>query len=341
MAITGQGTQADPFVVHSYSEFISLSEHSRISGTEAVYIKWFDEPNQVLDCNTYGTEFTWDEFTTKNPSSEGNNTFYIDLNGATIMNFLIAPGKTMFNPKGANNSYACKMEVYNGAIRNVFMGSATSKVCGDYVKFSNVSMSVNASGSTVIPFNGADNLIIDNCAMYLTASTLNASLVKRARITDTDIELHIANQNQKNIFGGETDNASTWTSLTGCRIQGKIGGAAISWESQYGLVFGASSGSNNGHYGKITKLTNCDIDVDLTDSYYDFQGARYQIYRPSNTGDLNTNVFCNSHYPSVGESKAYVYPSDWNYMSHSLMRNGAYLNNQGFTVVEVVETNEG
>lgn len=336
MAVTGSGTQADPFIVHSYTEFISLSAHSPISGTEAVYIKWFDTPGQTLNCNDYGSEFTWGEFTTQSPSSSGNNTFYIDLNGATIKNFLIASGKTMFNPKGHSGSFTCKIEVYNGSFRNVFMGSATSKVCSDFVKFHDISLSVNTSGSTVIPFDGADNLIIDNSAMYLVANTLNASLIKRARITDTDIELHIANQNQKNIFGGETDTAGTWTSLTDCRIQGNIGGAAISWESQYGLVFGASSGSNSGHNGKVTKLTNCVIDVDLTDSYYDFQGARYQIYHPSNTGDLNTNVFCNSHYPSVGTSKAYVYPSNWNYMSHEQIRNGEYLNSKGFIVVEVV-----
>lgn len=335
MAITGSGTQADPFVVHNYTEFISLSEHSPISGTEAVYIKWFDTPGQTLNCNDYGSEFTWGEFTTKDPSAEGSNTFYIDLNGATIKNFLITPGKTMFNPKGYNG-YTCKMEVYNGAIRNVFMGSATSKFCGDYVKFHDVSLSINTSGSTVIPFDGADNLIIDNCAMYLVASTLNAPLIKRARITDTDIELHIANQNQKNIFSGDSNGISTWTSLTDCRIQGKISGTTINWDSASGLVFGSSSGSNSGHYGKVTKLTNCVIDVDLTDSYHDWQGAQYQIYHAQNTGDLNTNVFCNSHYPSVGQTKGYSYPTSWNYMSHEQIRNGEYLNSKGFTVVEVV-----
>lgn len=331
MAVTGTGTQADPFVVHSYDEFISLSGHGPIQSTGAVYIKWFDEPNQVLDCNTYGSEFKWGSFS-GTTGYGGTNYIYIDLNGCTIKNFLIDAGVTMFSSPGASG----QLVISNGSLRNIFMGSATSKVCGDYVKFNNVSLSVNASGSTVVPFDGADNLIIDNCAMYLVASTLNASLVKRARISDTDIELYITNQNEKNIFGGDTNNFNTWTSLTDCRIQGKIGGTPMNWDTSRAIVFGSSAGANNGHNGKVTKLTNCVVDVDLTDSYYNYTGARYEIYHAQNTGDLNTNVFCNSHYPSLGESKAYSYPSDWNYISHTLMRNGAYLNAQGFTVVEVV-----
>jgi len=125
MAITGTGTQQDPFVVHSYNEFISLSKHSVLEN-EAVYIKWFDEPNQVLDCNIYGTSFKWGEFGTKAPVTEGNVTFYIDLNGCTIKNFLIEDGKYMFKSEGASNGFTCKIIVSNGSLRNVFLGSATS-----------------------------------------------------------------------------------------------------------------------------------------------------------------------------------------------------------------------
>lgn len=327
MAVTGTGTQADPFIVHSYSEFMSLSAHGPITGTEAVYIKWFDTPGQVLDCNDYGSEFIWDEFTTETPSSSGSNTFYIDLNGVTIKNFLIAPGKTMFNPKGYSGGYTCKMEVYNGAIRNVFIGSATSKICGDYVEFHDVSISANVAGSTVIPFAGNGNLVIDNCAIYLQASTLNTSLFNRTIITDTDIELHIGDQNGKAIFNGNNDNPRNMQ-IHDCRLQGKISGNGYT-SNYYGnknMALGALNASNAFAEG-VVDFVNCVIDMDFTES-----NANIIIYTNDNGVSVNTNIICNSHYP-----EGVTPPSNWNYISHTLMRNGAYLNAQGFTVVQVVE----
>lgn len=325
MAVTGTGTQADPFVVHSYSEFISLSKHAPITGTEAVYIKWFDEPNQVLDCNTYGTEFRWDEFTTESPTSSGNNTFYIDLNGATIKNFLIASGKTMFNPKGYSNGYTCKMEVYNGAIRNVFMGSATSKVCCDYVTFHDVSMSVNVVGTTATIFNGNSNATMDNCALNLTASTLQAPLMTKFSVSDTDIKVYVSNVNQQIIFAQCT--------LTDCRLQGKISGT-IKYYANRNVILGNTSASGS-TAPLMCSMINCVVDVDfegirVSNENYKAVAILYEVA----TGELNTNIFCNTHLPSDQE---YIYPDNWHYISHPLMRNGAYLNSKGFTVVQIVE----
>lgn len=324
MAIAGSGTQADPFVVHNYTEFISLSEHSRISGTEAVYIKWFDTPGQTLNCNDYGSEFTWDEFTTKNPSSEGSNTFYIDLNGATIKNFIIAPGKTMFNPKGYAGGYTCKIEVYNGSFRNVFMGSATSKFCGDYVKFHDVSLSINTSGCTENVFYSQGNTAMDNCALYLVSAKLTKPIMYRVNLSDTDIELYVNELNQCLPF--------EQCELTGCRIQGKLGGT-IKYASNQNVIFGQTSGS-----GALASLrcpmTNCVVDVDYND--ITISNPNYtivNILREMNPSELNTTVFCNTHLPI---DRDYVYPTLWNYMTHEQIRNGEYLNSKGFTVVEVV-----
>ena len=334
MAVTGTGTQADPFVVHSYSEFISLSGHAPISDTKAVYIKWFDEPGQVLDCNEYGSEFKWGSFAAI--SGYGGYTIYVDLNGSTIKNLIVADGVEMFTGTswGGENMV---VNVSNGAIRNVFMGSSTSKICNTYVDFHDISMSINVAGSTVSPFNGdwSHNINIDNCALYLVASTLTAPLMSQVRITDTDIELQISNQNGVVPFTGDMNAMEPWSMLKDCRIQGKIGGSPIAMtESGKCSVFGCATSEYSGDNGKVVKLTNCVVDVDLTDSYFDSYGANYSIYE-ANSSELN--IFCNSHYPSQGQETGYTYPSDWNYISHSLMRNGAYLNAQGFTVVEVVE----
>lgn len=335
MAVTGTGTQADPFIVHSYDEFISLSGHIPVADS-SVYIKWFDTPNQVLDCNTYGSEFKWGAFSGVSASVKCD--YRINLNGCTIKNFRIADGITMF-AGGGSGSNIKKIIISNGFIRNVFLGSATSKFCGDYVEFENVSISLNFSGATNVMFNGDGHLTFDNCAMYLVASTLQAPIMTKGSISDTDIELHIADQNGKCLFnGGDTYN--NYSTLTDCRITGKISGTPIEQgEGSVYSIFGCASPYNSRDTGKQCKLVNCVVDVDLTDTFFDVWGAMYYIYKASGATDLNTNVFCNSHYPSGdgGIKDSWQHPTDWNYMSHENIRNGAYLNNAGFTVVEIVD----
>lgn len=335
MAVTGTGTQNDPYIVHDYSEFISLS--NTLNST--AYIQFFDNehPNQVINCNTYGSKFKWHNFKPAWPS--GNGKIYINLNGCTIKNFMIADGEAMFS--GIYNGvqrYAMSVVVSNGSIRNVFMGSATSKFCDDYVEFKDVSLSVNFSGATVTPFNGDGNLNVDNCSMYLVGSTLQAPIMTKGIISDSDIELHISDQNGICMFnGGNT--YGNYSTLNGCRIQGKISGTPISHvETGKCSVFGCATPYNSGDTAKQCKLINCVVDVDLTDSFFNYHGATYYIYKASGSTDMNTNVLCKSHYPTVS-SYGYSYPTDWNYMDHEgveSIRNGSYLNEEGFVCAIVV-----
>jgi hypothetical protein len=327
MAVTGSGTQADPFVVHSYDEFISLSGHEPISGTGAVYIKWFDTPRQVLDCNSYGTEFKWGAFT-DNASIAGTCTYYIDLNGATIKNFLIADGETMFQGHYYSvNGNKGTIVISNGYIRNVFMGSSTSKILAEYVETNGVSISANVAGTTVIPIGttnqNAPNLKMDNSALYLVASTLNNHLMRQVDGTDTDIEIHVPNQNDINMF--------PYCSFKDCRMQGKVSGEVIQIDGAL-CPLGAIDSYN---LSDLTNWVNCVIDVDFTDSYKNGapSGSQYDVIHYYAAG-LNTNVICKSHLPT---DKGYVFPSNWNYLTHEEMRNGATLNAAGFTVVEVVD----
>lgn len=325
MAVTGSGTQADPYIVHNYSEFISLSN---TIGTTA-YIQFFENenPNQVIDCNNYGSEFKWGAF--KPLWANDNGKIYINLNGCTIKNLIIADGQKMFSGVYAGNSRT-EMDLYisNGSIRNVFMGSPTSKFCGDYVELHDVSISINTSGSTVVPFDGTDHLIIDNCAIYLVASTLNTSLIKGAQITDTDIELHVSNQNNKTMFPSST--------FTDCRITGKVSGVGQTFEYNTDTCVLDWCGMNS----KTLNFTNCVVDLDLTDGRiagYNFGGSKYDVFLTYNGTNVNTNVICNSHRPiDEGHEQYYGRETSWNFMSHENIRNGTYLNNAGFTVVEVV-----
>lgn len=325
MAITGSGTQADPFIVHSYSEFIGLSGHAPVDGMY-VYIKWFDEPNQVLDCNDYGSEFKWGSFT-NNTGYAGQIIYDIDLNGATIKNFLIADGATMF----AHTNSRGKFVIHDGFLRNIFMGSSTSAIATSYVEFHNVSTSLNMMGSTVPMFNNNqevnNSLLMDNCALYLVASTLSTYIFNQITMTDTDIELHISNQNGKPIFEGTFSDSTRQTKITDCRIQGKIGGEAFRNNYTKAYVALGALNSNNFYANNAAIFTNCVIDVDFTDS-----NANYILYTTDGGVSVNTNVICKDHGPS-----GYVAPSASNYLSHDDMRSYSALINAGFTVVEVVE----
>lgn len=320
MAVTGTGTQADPFIVHSYNEFISLSGHAPITDTRAVYIKFFDTPNQTIDCNDYGSEFKWGTFTAV--SGYGGYTIYIDLNGCTIKNFLIADGSAMFAGTAWGGEQMI-VSISNGAIRNVFMGSAASIICNDYVEFHDVSMSVNFVGCTFSPFSGGGSVIIDNSAIYLVGSVLSAPVMTGCVVSDTDMELHISNPNDQLIFRNCT--------ITDCRIQGKISGNPHRQGNYPSFYFVLLAYNSNGVQTGDSVMTNCVVDIDLSEATPDWTGATIFIYYPENGATLNTNIFCNSHFPPN-----YGIPSDWNYISHTLMRNGAYLNSVGFTVVEVV-----
>ena len=331
MAVTGTGTQADPFIVHSYSEFISLSAHSPVDNGWT-YIKWFDTPNQVLDCNEYGSEFKWDTFSAYggNYTAKGID---IDLNGCTIKNLIIADGKAMFNGHfDSANSRKHQLRVHDGSIRNVFLGSATSRfVDGAYVEFSNVSISVNMMGSTVPMFNNDqeinNSLLMDNCALYLVASTLSTFIFNQIVMTDTDIELHITDQNNKPIFEGTFSDSTRQSKITDCRIQGKIGGKGFKNNYTNARVVLGALNSGDMYANNAAIFTNCVIDVDLTDSE-----MNHILYTTDGGVSINTNVICISHVPN-----GYVAPSAPNYLSHSDMRSYSALTNAGFTVVEVVD----
>lgn len=326
MAITGTGTEQDPFIVHDYSEFISLSGSGHDAGVRdhKVYIQFFENnrPNQVIDCNNYGSEFKWGAFT-DNSEYYGTVTIYINLNGCTIKNFLIADGITMFGGHyWAITGAVGKIVISNGSFRNVFLGSATSKFCTNYVHFQDVSISFNFAGATVTPFDGTGDVTFDNCALYLVGSTLATGIMKGVAVTDTDIEIYVSNQNSKYMFPD--------CSFTDCRFQGKLKGN-VYYVSDSSTVHHMALGAINTYYtdNPHTNLVNCVVDLDLTESTKQRTDGTYHIIY-AYSGGINTNVMCKTHYPiGIGA------PSKWNYMTHEEIRNGTYLNNAGFTVVEV------
>lgn len=336
MAVTGSGTQADPYIVTNYEDFTSLSNHEYPSDRH-MYIQ-FNVPGSVIDCNTYGSEFKWDTFVAGTPEgSRDTLQYYVDinLNGTTIKNFIIKEDVPMFRAKRKGDMYGwanAHIIVKNGSFRNVFMGSATSKIAvaendGPTIEFSNISFSTNTTGLTVPVFDGGNGkrISFDNCALYLVQATLTTGIMSQCASTDTDFELHINNQNSQVMFPD--------CSFTDCRLQGKIGGRCVrAGVNNDSFVF-----DQCGLNGKALDFTNCVIDLDLTDSLGidDTSYIRYGALLDYNGYSINTNVICNSHYPSVGGERQYRYPSSWNYMTHEQIRDATYLNSKGFVVVDV------
>lgn len=342
MAVTGSGTQADPWIVTNYTDFISLSNHEYPSDRH-MYIQFFDNehPNQTIDCNAYGSEFKWDTFVAGTPSGSADSLqFYVDinLNGCTIKNFLIKEGVPMFRAKRKGDTYSwanAHIIIHDGSLRNVFMGSATSKIAlcendGATITFNDVSFSTNITGLTVQAFDGGNGkrMFFDNCALYIVSASLNAAIISEGALTDTDIELHIGNQNNKAMFPDST--------FTDCRFTGKVSGVGQTFNYNTDTCVLDWCGMNS----KTLNFTNCVVDLDLTDGRilgYTHAGSKYDVFLAYNGANFNTNVICNSHRPvDEGHSQYYGAETAWNFMSHENIRNGTYLNNAGFTVVEVV-----
>lgn len=330
MAVTGTGTQADPFIVHSYTEFISLSNHAAVADS-SVYIQFFDDehPNQTINCNSYGSEFKWGQFTGK-----ADVTTFINLNGCTIKNLLIDENCAMFYAVGFNDTYprwhAAKIKVSNGAILNIFASAASSKLIVGQVDFFNVSISINSAGITEKLISGVANdkrCNIDNTSIYLDHSKLYAHLIDYTNITDSDMEFYVTDMNSLFLF--------QYCDVIGCRIQGKLGGLFYrtgNYPSFHFDVIGYNYGSSSAEAKLV--LTNCVIDIDISEATLNWTGAPIYMIGIYNDASLNTNVICKSHWvPNYGV------PSDWNYMVHEgveSIRNGSHLNEEGFVCAIVV-----
>lgn len=144
MAITGTGTQADPYIVHSYTELKTACNNNGV----------FVELANDIDCNSYGEDFEWDRV------NVGTGTDF-NLKGHTIKNF-----------KVKENTYGFRLYddtlVHNGKILNVYLsGSSGFATRGsNYGTFENISISINSS-SGLSSNQMFDCVKINACAIYI------------------------------------------------------------------------------------------------------------------------------------------------------------------------------
>lgn len=139
MAITGSGTENDPYIVHSYDE---IKQTFRSGG--------YSRLDNNIDCNGYGENFEWEEVHVGGQSTRSE----LDLNGHFIKNIKVKANNYMFGTSRDTGNSVIK----NGKLLNVFLGGSNGLnhqvsdagwVTG--ITFDNISLSANISGTISFP----------------------------------------------------------------------------------------------------------------------------------------------------------------------------------------------
>ena len=193
--MTGTGTQADPYIVDNWEDFIGISSKSDI------YVRWADSDNKVIDFNEVNPQGY-----TKSITFPAN----VDFNGWTLRNFHSTASTAIKYGSGA--SYAIKNLIFE----NFYIMSNTF-IYGQYI-IENCTFSGLIQCDTVRVFQGcglvcsAVNIRINTTnSTYLTNS--NEFVNSKSEIRNSDIVL--------DIHGGNTVEICDKT-ITNSRISGKI-----------------------------------------------------------------------------------------------------------------------
>ena len=302
MAITGTGTELDPFIVHSYAEIKTFIEDTTASDL-------YGKLGNDIDCNTYGVDWEWETIT-----NSSSNIRDFDLDGHTIKNVYIKNSNFMF--KGGSQS-SRKIVCHNGKLLNVFGGSP--QCISEWTDFVNVSMSAQISSlSGQCLFSGS--IILENCAMYLVLlnagakyiTSIGASGYSRVKNTDFYIEFYNCNSSTK-IF----NRGSSGAICDAVRVKGKM-------KLPQGATPAAAS-----YWVPVMAITNSVFEVDMTDFAGIESGSSNLI---GGTGD-NTTVVNWSLVPDEGHLLLNGYLKATN----SQMTVGSELRSLGFSVVNIEE----
>lgn len=200
MAVTGSGTEQDPWIVHDISEIQSC-----ISQTDK-YLKLAND----INCNDYGTSFVW--------STLSSNADF-DLDGHTIENIEIG-SSTRFS---SGNSGL----IHNGKILNVYLNGTSYFSYNS--RFEGISFSIDASAQDIVSdsncavFYGSSTRI-DKCAIY--AKNTKKALIHDGRgniieVNDTDILID-SEVNTKGTQGDGYWSTYIGAKLSKSRIRGKM-----------------------------------------------------------------------------------------------------------------------
>lgn len=256
MAITGTGTQVDPWIVHNYDEIKDVLQNRVTS--DNLYAKLAND----INCNDYGDTWEWETITLR-----ANWVFEFDLDGHTIKNIMIKSGNSLFSGKGSNQI------IYNGKILNVFNNAGASVINGDGLTLKDISMSVNGTGLTSYGFNLA---VFENCTVYFKSNKLNNPVFycrTYPYCKNSDFYLDVNDKNSKGVFTNYSADGNSKQFLDNCRVRGSVGGAS------------------DGYYLLNGSCLNSVIEVDTTNMTWNNWGDNYKTPCSTNsTGIINTEI---------------------------------------------------
>lgn len=305
MAITGQGTQEDPWIVHNYEEI--KSAYLKTNGVSKLYIKLEND----IDCNDYGDTWEWETISPYTSSCD----YTFDLNGRTIKNIMIKSGNTLFNCNSKRDV------IHNGKILNVFNNDGKGAISGNGSTLKDISMSVNGTGLTSYAF---DSTFFENCAIYFKSSKLLNHIfylgnysAGETHLKNCDVYVDINNLN-----GIDVASSVNSCIFDNVRIRGKVMGFPCEhrklWSVPQRYLFGGN-----------VEADGCVIEVDtkdtgLTGSIND--GVLVGVFQTIRNSIINKEIM----------SSTYTNTGNYN-CTTAQMRDADYLNSIGFTVVKVGE----
>lgn len=302
MAITGTGTQADPWIVHNYYEIKDVLVNKISNNT---YAKLAND----IDCNEYGDTWEWETITLG-----ANWVFEFDLGGHTIKNIMIKSGNSLFYGKSTVNV------IRNGKILNVFNNDGESVIAGNGLTLKDISISVNGNGLTSYAFY---SVYFENCAVYFRSSKLLTSVFysngSTGEVVLKNCDVYVDINNLNGIDVASSVNPCIFDSL---RIRGKVMG----FPCQHNVL---GSVPQRYLFGANIEANNCVIEIDtkdtgLTGSIND--GVLVGVFQTIRNSIVNKEIM----------SSTYTNTENYNCTTVQ-MRDADYLNSIGFTVVKVGE----
>lgn len=202
MAITGSGTQGDPYIVHDYEELKTACNNSN------AYIELAND----INCNDYGEDFEWQTVSLGGSSD-------LDLKTYTIKNFKVKDNNYVFH---ANNW----SKIHNGKILNAYLArsygfsASWNSTESRWAYLENLSISINTGAG----LNGSSvfSCFAMNANAIYVEGDINSHLIQiydadGSEITNTDFLFDVdSNSNECSVFN------SYGARVKNCRIRGRF-----------------------------------------------------------------------------------------------------------------------
>lgn len=202
--MTGTGTQNDPYIVDNWADFMAIDK------SKAVYVKWADSDNKVIDFN----DIQPDGYTERIyfPSN-------VDFNGWTLRNFHSIASTAIYY-KGDSNI------IENLTFENFYILS-NEFIYGTYVLRNCIFSGFMQSSSSVYAFHGCG--LLDSAVNIRIASSYAVSLVSSSGFSSSD-SVYIRNSDIVVNIHSDSTSASEICSqdIRNSRISGKIESSASS-----------------------------------------------------------------------------------------------------------------